>query len=100
MTTMAEDRVVQTRAVADQARELLRQNRPEEAARLLREHLTSHAGLAAEEMLLGVALAQAGENAAAIETLERSVALEPGNAATHFNLGQIYRQAGRREEAL
>src|SRR5205807_4301708 len=50
--------------------------------------------------LLGVALAQAGENAAAIETLERCVALEPGNAAAHFNLGQLYRQAGRRDKAL
>lgn len=85
---------------ADQARELLHRNQPMEAAQLLREHLAGRTGSTAEQMLLGVALAQTGEVDAAIQALEQAVRLAPEHAAAHFNLGQVYLQAERPHDAL
>src|SRR5438876_634124 len=90
----------QTLSAGDEARNLLQQKRPADAARVLRRHLSSQNGTAADHMLLGVALAQSGEGLAAIQSLEQAVAMEPENAAAHYNLGQLYRQGGRHRDAL
>ena len=86
--------------VIREARALLGQNRPAEAAQILRLHLQGYAGTAAEYMLLGVALSESGERLMALETLEQAVAMEPGNAVAHYNLGEAYREFGRDREAL
>jgi tetratricopeptide (TPR) repeat protein len=87
-------------AVTSEARALLDRDQPSEAAQLLRMHLQQHAGTAAEYMLLGVALSNSDEGLMALETFEQAVALEPENAAAHYNLGQAYREFGRDREAL
>jgi hypothetical protein len=51
-------------------------------------------------MLLGVALSQAGQGLLALQALEQAVALEPENAAAHYNLGQAYQGFGRHREAV
>lgn len=86
-------------AVLREARSLLQQNRPAEAARIVRLRLQRHTGTAAEYMLLGVALCESGEGLMAVETLEQAVAMEPENAAAHYNLGEAYHTLGRDQEA-
>src|SRR5262245_60278051 len=97
---MIESAPDQSRSIAAEARALLGQKRPAEAARLLEQYLTDHEGTAAERMLLGVALAQSGEWLMAVQHLEEAVAMEPGNAAAHHNLGLVYREGKRDREAL
>lgn len=48
---------------------------------------------------LGRALIAAGKPAEAIPPLETSVKLQPANPMTHFQLGNAYRLAGRKEDA-
>lgn len=86
--------------IAREARALLAQNQPAEAARLLRLHLQQHAGTAAEYTLLGAALCDSGEGLMALETFEHAVTMEPENAVAHYNLGEAYREFGRDQEAL
>src|SRR5436190_3492926 len=86
--------------VISEARALLAQGQPAEAARKLRLHLSSRPGSATAQMLLGVALTQSGEALAALQAFEQAVALEPENATAHYNLGQAYREFGRHREAL
>src|SRR5262245_29148851 len=88
------------RSAREEARGLLQQDRAAEAARVMRGYLSRHEGTASDLVQLGVALAQWGEGLAAIPPLEQAVAMEPNNAAAHFNLGQVYRQGGRQREAL
>jgi tetratricopeptide (TPR) repeat protein len=95
-----EDAIEDQQDVIEEARALLQRNLPSEAARLLQDNLNRRAGTAAEYMLLGVALAGAGEGLSAIQALEQAISLEPDNAAVHFNLGQVYLQGGRRRQAL
>jgi cytochrome c-type biogenesis protein CcmH/NrfG len=89
---MIEERGAPAENAADEARLLLRNQRPAEAARLMRASLADRPGTAGEQMLLGVALAQTGERTEALAALERAVLLDPDDAAAHFNLGQLYRQ--------
>ncbi|HOQ24741.1 MAG TPA: SpoIID/LytB domain-containing protein [Bacillota bacterium] len=42
----------------------------------------------------GLALAESGKTAAAIKTLEDSIAKEPFNPSAHFHLGRLYAQTG------
>src|SRR5436309_8279142 len=86
--------------VISEARALLGQNQPAEAARILRLHLQRNPGTATDYMLLGVALSQSGQGLLALQALEQAVAMEPGNATAHYNLGQAYREFGRHREAL
>jgi tetratricopeptide (TPR) repeat protein len=86
--------------VLSEARALLEQKQPAEAARMLRLYLQRHPGTATDYMLLGVALSESGEGLMALETLEQAVALEPGNAVAHYNLGEAYQGFGRHREAL
>ena len=86
--------------VISEARALLGQNQPAEAARILRLHLQRNPGTATDYMLLGVVLSQSGQGLLALQALEQAVAMEPGNATAHYNLGQAYREFGRHREAL
>src|SRR5574341_377866 len=96
---MLEESGGQPKTAVEEARERLSQRQPAEAARILREHLAGQVGTAEEQMLLGVAAAQSGDNRTAMEALEQAVKLDPNNAVAHFNLGQVYRQVGRLREA-
>jgi hypothetical protein len=87
-------------SVTEEARALLQQNRPADAASLLEEYLKTTAGTATDYMLLGVALTQSGQGMMALQALEQAVELDPANAAAHLNLGHAYRQFGRRSDAL
>jgi tetratricopeptide (TPR) repeat protein len=97
---MAEATGDQPKTVLEEAREFLTQKQPAEAVRILREHLAQGSGTAEEQMLLGVAAAQTRDNVAAITAFEQAIALDPNNPVAHYNLGQIYRQVGRLQEAL
>jgi tetratricopeptide (TPR) repeat protein len=97
---MAEATGGQPKSALEEARELLGQKQPGEAARVLREYLAGEPGTAEEQMLLGVAAAQSGDSRGAIEAFEQAVARDPNHAAAHFNLCQVYRQVGRLRDAL
>jgi tetratricopeptide (TPR) repeat protein len=47
----------------------------------------------------GSALADAGDEAGAIEQLRKAIALRPGRVESHFTLSRVLRRAGRVEEA-
>lgn len=97
---MSEETMRAGSTVTEEARTLLQQSRPADAASLLEEYLKTTAGTATDYMLLGVALTQSGQGMMALQALEQAVELDPANAAAHLNLGQAYRQFGRRAEAL
>jgi tetratricopeptide (TPR) repeat protein len=86
--------------VIQQARTLIEQKQPAEAARILRLHLASHPGTATEYKLLGVALSGSGEDLLALQALERAAEMDPENAAAHYNLGLAYKEFGRHREAI
>jgi Tfp pilus assembly protein PilF len=48
----------------------------------------------------GAQLANTGQIAAATHVLQRAVALSPGLAAAHYNLGYVYEQVGEYDKAL
>ena len=50
-------------------------------------------------MALGLALNQKGEAREAIDALRQAIELDPGNAATHYNLARVLHELGRYEEA-
>jgi tetratricopeptide (TPR) repeat protein len=89
----------QETAIED-ARALLAQHQPAEAARRLHLHLTTRPGTATAYMLLGVAPSGSGEGLRSLQAFEQAVAMESENAAAHYNLGQAYREYGRKREAL
>jgi tetratricopeptide (TPR) repeat protein len=97
---MIEERNGSARTAVNEVRSLLRTNRPAEAAALLRALLAVRMGTAEDYMLFGIALAQTGATSAALEALEQAVVIDPRDPVAHFNLGQVYRQAGRDRQAL
>jgi tetratricopeptide (TPR) repeat protein len=97
---MIKEKAIATSTVADQARAMLRDERPAEAVRLMRANLMERLGTAEEYTLLGTALAQLGETEAALHALEEAVVIDPSDAVAHCNRGQLYLQQSRRPEAL
>lgn len=97
---MIEHRSGSTQTATRDARALLRENRPADAVALVQALLAVRMGTAEDYMLLGIALAQAGDTAGAVEALEHAVVIDGGDPAAHFNLGQVYRQIGRNRDAL
>jgi len=83
-----------------QAIELHKVGRFEEAARLYRETLLSHPDNASALHLLGVVEAQLGHHDTAVELIGRAIEIDPANAAAHYNLGNALRELNRYEEAL
>ena len=78
---------------------LLQQGKPAQALPLLMKavHQAPHDAKCHE--MLARAEEQQDQRPAAIEQLELAVALEPGSAALHYQLGQLYRRAGFPDKA-
>src|SRR5437763_1916500 len=85
--------------LVQKARELLAQKRPQEAAEAIQHYLTYAPPAATDYELLGVALAMAGELPKAIASLEQASAMATRNPEITYNLGLVYRKAGRAEDA-
>ena len=51
-------------------------------------------------VLLGDMVQQDGRNKSALKLLDQALALDPGNAAAHDNIGMAYQALGRRDEAV
>jgi Flp pilus assembly protein TadD len=71
--------------------------RPEEAAALLRSLLVRHPELAKGRYLLGKILLARGAAEDATEQLEAAAGLAPGDPMIHYQLGLAYRELGRPE---
>src|SRR5437016_10744573 len=83
-----------------QARNFLRQKQPSEAAAAIRHHLAYAHGSALDYELLGVALAQAGDNEHAMAALEQAEKMNSHDATIPYDLGLVYRRAGMAEAAV
>lgn len=83
-----------------QAKALLQQRQPAEAAQAVRRHLAMAPGVATDYMLLGVCLAEAGEGLQAIAAMEQAATMDPNSASIAYNLGLLYRKAGRSSNAV
>ncbi|MGO9240612.1 MAG: tetratricopeptide repeat protein [Bryobacteraceae bacterium] len=88
------------------AKALLAQSRPGEAApqadqalALLRKSLALKADGAEARYLAGCVLQSRRQYKAALEELEKSIALDPQASAAHLHLAQVYEQLGRAREA-
>src|SRR5436305_1098180 len=82
------------------AREFLRQKQPSEAVEAIRHRLGFAPGTALDYELLGVALAQAGDNEHAITALEQAEKMNSHEATIPYDLGLVYRRAGRAHDAI
>jgi len=82
-----------------QARELLQQKQPAEAAVAIRRHLNYAHGTSLDYLLLGVALAQSGDDEHAMAALEQAEKMDTHDATIPYNLGLVYRKEGRSEDA-
>ncbi len=78
---------------------LMEHNRVDEALPLLEQAQKIVPNNAAVCVALGRAYAQQQKLSLAESELERAVAQEPGSAADHFLLGQVYRKAGEAAKA-
>jgi tetratricopeptide (TPR) repeat protein len=83
-----------------QARELLEQKQPQEAIQVIRRHLSFAPATSTDYEFLAVALAQSGERQPAIEAMEQASKMDSHDAAIAYNLGLLYRQAGREQDAV
>ena len=79
---------------------LLTTRKFDDAVRVGQEALTQFPEDAKLLSLLGAAQGGIGKLNEGIATLEKSCALDSSWAASHFNLGELYRRAGRDDEAL
>jgi tetratricopeptide (TPR) repeat protein len=82
------------------AKECLRQKQPSEAAAAIRHRLNFCPGTALDYELLGVALAQAGDNEHAVAALEQAEKMNSHEATIPYDLGLVYRRAGRTADAV
>src|SRR5262245_6537978 len=82
------------------SRELLAQKRPQEAVEAIQHHLSYAPPAATDYELLGIALAMVGDLAKAVSALEQAAAMASGNPEIAYNLGLVYRKAGRAQEAM
>jgi tetratricopeptide (TPR) repeat protein len=82
------------------ALELHRAGRYADAARCYHAQLARDPDDADALHLFGVMHHQCGHGSRAVELIVRAVALRPGAAAFHANLGEVYRNLGRHEEAI
>ena len=78
---------------------LVRSDRAAEAARIFSGLLAGHGDSAELSVLLGQAYAQQGDFDAAIQALQRALALQAGVAEANATLGVIYLRQGRLAEA-
>ena len=73
--------------------------RVREAEALYREALAADADHFDALHLLGVVQQQTGDSAAAVESIERAIAVAPGNGFAHGNLGLAYQALNRLDKA-
>ena len=78
---------------------LLRQGKPEEALRHLREAVTREPEYAKGHEQLGEALLAAGRPEEAADSLRRALEIDPGFEAAQLKLGQLLLRLGREDEA-
>jgi tetratricopeptide (TPR) repeat protein len=83
-----------------QARQLLAERKAAEAAQMMKRYLYYSPGAASDYELLGVSLAMAGDGPPAIAALEQAQGLDRNSPTIAYNLGHVYRQAGRFPEAI
>lgn len=86
-------------AIMDQAIQALKEQRPQEAADLLKDHIWRDPSDGAAYAFLGVALSELGDSASALEALERAHYLAPQDAGILYNYGLVLEAAGRSKEA-
>jgi len=79
---------------------LVGEERWKDAAAEFRAFLDAHPQNAAATQRLGLCLERGGEQEAALEMMERAVALAPGDLAILCDLGAAYARAGRLPQAL
>lgn len=80
--------------------ELFRLRKDAEAAARAETLYARHPAAVALLGLLGVAQGRLGQSEAAITTFRRAIAISPGYADAHFNLGNALLNRGRFEEAI
>src|ERR1700727_2786173 len=71
-----------------------------EAEAIYRQVLARFPDYADALHLLGTLACQTGALEVAIDLIGRAIAVCPGEAAYHLNLGESYRRAGRRDDAI
>jgi len=74
----------------------LREGETEEAIRLCEEGLGYHPNHSTGHLVLGLALAKAGQETKSIRALQEVVNLDPGNRLAIQHLGEAYRRTGKR----
>jgi predicted Zn-dependent protease len=77
---------------------LLRQDRPEQAAKRCQEALAIMEDLPRAHYLIGCIQAEAGQHEAGVTSLKRAIALDPRNRAAWESLGDLMRVLGRSKE--
>lgn len=94
------DETADTAKLKDQARQLIGQNRLDEARALARRLCDTNTGDAQAWHLLGLSSARMGDMDQALAAWRQSLTLAPDNAETHYYLGNVYVRLGRREQAV
>jgi len=84
----------------NQAREFHRQGQMQTAIDLYRSAVRANPRLPDAHTSLGLALAQVGVDAEAVDHLEKAVKLQPTSADSLCNLAAVHRAQGRMDEAL
>jgi predicted O-linked N-acetylglucosamine transferase (SPINDLY family) len=82
------------------AYEHFRARRFAEARDLFCAGLEAHPDHADAWHILGLIAHESGEHALACRCIEKALSLDAFNAVYHTNLGEVYRKAGRRDEAV
>ncbi len=83
----------------DQAIQALKDQRPREAADLLKDYIWRDPSDGTAYAFLGVALSELGDSSSALEALERAHYLAPADAGILYNYGLVLEAAGRPKEA-
>ena len=83
----------------ERATELHRAGRLQDAERLYRQILAIDPNIPDVLQLLGILTSQRGQHDAAVELIRKAIALNPGAAVYHGNLGLALDKLGRLEEA-
>ncbi|KVW94800.1 CheR family methyltransferase [Thiobacillus denitrificans] len=84
---------------AQAARDCANQGRLDEAVAWCREAITADKLNPAGYYLLATVQQEQGQNAAAVQSLQRALYLDPGFVLAHFALGNLCRSQGRQREA-
>jgi len=84
----------------DQATELHRAGRLQDAERIYRRILAVDPNVPDALQLLGILLSQLGQHEAAVDLIRKAIALDPGAAIYHGNLGLALHKLDRLDDAI